>query len=136
VGDTSELMDALTAQRRTNTDLETELAPQRATEARELDALRTRHAELQARITTATKQLEDAGQRTVALQAELQRLEQGLTAARRATARLIEPVVATFALMLALFGWGFSGPGDFKWQALAGALAFGVTWFVSRGGRG
>jgi hypothetical protein len=122
----SELLDALASQRQAVARLEAELAPRREVEAKTLAELEQKLLALRRDIAAAQSRARVANERIPAGEAELRLLEAGLSRAREAWVRVLEPMVISTAVLLATFGWGLTQGRDWHWQ-----LAAGLTGLVA-----
>ncbi len=114
----SELLEAVQSQREERARLEAELAPRHAIEAKTLAGLDARLTDLRGRVTGARDAIVLAREQRPGLETELASLTAGLGSARKAWVRLLEPVVASLALLVTLVAWGLL---DFKsWSAQLG----------------
>ena len=116
----AELSEALASQRLLVERLEVELAPRRAAEAKDLEELTTKLTRLRDGIARARARVQKANEQRPLREADLQKLQVGLSAAREAWVRVLEPLLSACALMLVIFGLGLSGGRDWAWQVGAG----------------
>ena len=128
-----ELSTALTTQRQLVVTLGEELAPRRRTEASDL-------AELEARLKVTREGIVRARARSARSTAqipeqevEFERLEVGLSAARAAWARVLEPVLLASAVLLVTFTWALTHGDAWHWQVLGGIGGVALV-YLARGG--
>ena len=116
----AELLEAVASQRLLVERLEVELAPRRAAETRDLAELQTKLATLRDGIARARARVQKTNEDRPVREAELNTLQVGLSAAREAWVRVLEPVLLSCAVMLVIFGAGLTGGRDWAWQVSAG----------------
>lgn len=126
----SELLDALTSQRQLVARLEAELAPRREVEAKALAELEARLTVLRQGIASAQARALGATERIPAHEEELRLLEAGLSRARAAWVRVLEPMVISSAVLLTAFGWGLTAGREWVWQLGAGVVGILVARFI------
>lgn len=103
-----EVVQLVASQRRTVDELRGALAPRRAAEAAELRALEQGLAAAQARQQALPEQTRAAQDATAAAEAEHQHLAVGLSKARRAYVRLLEPLAGATLLFFCIVNIGMA----------------------------
>jgi hypothetical protein len=104
----AEVVQLVAAQRRSVDELRQALAPRRAAEAAELKALEDGLAAAQQRQQALPGETRAVKQATAAAEAEHQRLQHGLSQARRAWVRLFEPMVGALLLFFCIVNLGLA----------------------------